>query len=155
MKRRFKPRLQRLKWLFTGYPVYFLTFCTEPRRAILDNHPLHNSFIAFAQKAADFKVLTGYHMIMPDHVHLFAAFQPESLPLPKWMKSLKNSLSKTLRGRGVLAPHWEKDYFDHLMRSKESYLEKLYYVQQNPVRAGLVKRAEDWPYQGEIFKLDL
>jgi len=26
-------------------------------------------------------------------------------------------------------------------------------VMQNPVRTGLVQRAEDWPYQGEIHQL--
>jgi hypothetical protein len=38
-------------------------------------------------------------------------------------------------------------------RSEESYERKVTYVRQNPIRAGLVKRAEDWPYQGEIFGL--
>jgi len=27
------------------------------------------------------------------------------------------------------------------------------YVRDNPVRAGLVRSAEDWPYAGEIAKL--
>ena len=90
---------------------------------------------------------------MPDHAHFFAAFGRTSPSLSMWMKSWKNALSKTLRQMGVLAPHWEKGFFDHVMRSAESYGEKWRYVEQNPVRAGLVQNGEDWPYQGEIHHL--
>ncbi len=45
---------------------------------------------------------------------------------------------------------WEEGFFDHVLRSNESYSQKWNYVRENPVRAGLVKSAADWPYQGEI-----
>ncbi len=73
--------------------------------------------------------------------------------LSDWMKSLKNSLSKTLREMQIPAPHWQKGFFDHVLRSEESYSEKWLYVAENPVRKGLVARYEDWPYQGEICPL--
>ena len=80
---------------------------------------------------------------------------PDSSPnLSIWIKSLKNSLSKCLRQAGVPAPHWQKDFFDHLLRSNESYSAKWEYVRQNPVRAGLVKDADDWEFRGEICDLD-
>jgi len=91
---------------------------------------------------------------MPDHLHLFAAFATNAPTLSMWMKSLKNNLSKTLRAQGVQSPHWQKGFFDHVLRSDESYEEKWKYVARNPVRAGLVGRAEDWPYQGEIVPLE-
>ena len=40
------------------------------------------------------------------------------------------------------------------MRDDESYTEKWIYVRENPVRAGLVARADDWPYQGEFVFID-
>jgi putative transposase len=52
---------------------------------------------------------------------------------------IKNTLSKTLRINGIAAPHWQKDFFDHVLRSEEPYQEKWHYVRENPVRAGLVK----------------
>jgi hypothetical protein len=70
------------------------------------------------------------------------------------MKFLKNTISKALRENGVAPPHWQKTFFDHLLRSSESYSEKWNYVRENPVRAGLVASAEDWPYVGEIFALE-
>jgi REP element-mobilizing transposase RayT len=48
---------------------------------------------------------------------------------------------------------WQREFFDHVLRSEESYAEKWEYMRQNPVRAGLTPRAEDWPFQGEIHPL--
>ena len=53
------------------------------------------------------------------------------------------------RGYNVVA----REYFDHVLRSDESYSEKWDYVRENPVRAGLVRSANDWPYFGSIASL--
>jgi putative transposase len=148
-----KPRLRRLDWLYTHCPLYYLTLCTQNRKCSVANATIHQEFTKFSERATDHHVLVGYFMIMPDHIHLFAAFSPESPDLWKWVKALRGDLSKFLREDEGEGTHWEKDFFDHVLRSEESYWEKMEYVRQNPVRAGLVKRPEDWPYQGEIHRL--
>ena len=70
-----------------------------------------------------------------------------------WMKSFKNSLSKALREAGHPSPHWQKTFFDHVVRSESSYEEKWIYVRQNPVRTGLVVKADEWPFQGEMTRV--
>jgi REP element-mobilizing transposase RayT len=49
---------------------------------------------------------------------------------------------------------WQRRFFDHVLRNDESYAQKWNYVRENPVRAGLVAKAEDWPYAGEIIPID-
>ena len=90
---------------------------------------------------------------MPDHIHLFAGFGPESILVSAWIKSLKNTISKTLTNATFYAPHWEKGFFDRVIRSQESCEQKWLYVKENPVRARLVKSAEDWSYAGQITDL--
>ena len=46
---------------------------------------------------------------------------------------------------------WQEGFHDHKFRTRESEPRKWEYVCLNPVRAGLVKRPEDWPFGGEIF----
>jgi len=87
---------------------------------------------------------------MPDHIHLFARGDYEFV-LTQWMRLLKRDFSKAILAR---RPHWQKGFFDHLVRRSESYSEKWHYVWQNPVRAGFVTDAEDWPYQGELVRLE-
>jgi REP element-mobilizing transposase RayT len=91
---------------------------------------------------------------MPDHCHLFLAYDDDQITLSNWAKSFKNALSRAWREREIAAPHWQKGFFDHLIRSDESATEKWNYVRENPVRAGLVEHAEDWPLAGEIFPLE-
>ncbi len=74
------------------------------------------------------------------------------LVLQQWVRVLKGCLSKSIR---TARPHWQKGFFDHLIRHSESYAEKWEYVCQNPVRAGLVAVAEDWQWQGEIGRLEM
>src|SRR4029077_13534604 len=49
---------------------------------------------------------------------------------------------------------WQPGFFDHVLRNDESYSQKWEYVRENPVRAGLVVRADEWPYQGELVVID-
>jgi REP element-mobilizing transposase RayT len=51
------------------------------------------------------------------------------------------------------APIWQAEFFDHLLRSEESYAQKWQYVRENPVRKRLVKVPDDWPWQGEVYHL--
>jgi REP element-mobilizing transposase RayT len=90
---------------------------------------------------------------MPNHIHLFVAVEQDK-KLSDWMKSLKNSLSKALRATGISAPHWQKGFFDHVLRNDESYSQKWEYVRDNPVRAGLTKTWEEWAYRGEVWDLE-
>ena len=80
-------------------------------------------------------------MIMPDHVHLFVAFPATGLTLSEWMGGLKTVLGKQLLRLGIQKPHWQEGFFDHVLRSAESYSQKWEYVRMNPVRAGLCDEA--------------
>ncbi len=154
-----KPRLHRLEQLFVNHPIYFVTACTHNRLHLLANPAVHDALVQFFSRGLERQCYVGRYVLMPDHVHLFAAFATldgASLArLSAWMKALKGSLSKLWRTQKIPPPHWQKGFFDHLLRSRESYSDKWQYVVSNPVRAGLVARWEDWPYQGEICRLEL
>ena len=149
-----KQRLHRLDMVFIDEPIYFVTACTGNRRKLLAHVAVHKALIEFASDGPAHGAWLGRYVLMPDHLHAFVALDDEKITLAKWMKSLKNTLSKTLRTRKIPSPHWQKTFFDHVLRSSESYTEKWEYVYANPVRAGLVQRPEDWPFQGEIFPFE-
>lgn len=144
-------RLTRLPMLFSENPVYFITACTENRRSLLNNSEAHDIFRRFCLAAQDRGALVGRYVLMPDHLHLFVCIPPGEMGLSMWMKSLKNTLSKHWRSQNIDAPHWQKGFFDHLIRSEESHAEKWSYISENPVRAGFVSKAGDWPYSGNIL----
>jgi hypothetical protein len=50
---------------------------------------------------------------------------------------------------------FQRDFFDHRLRSDEGFSQKVEYIRYNPVRARLVSEPEDWPYvyfhDGQLF----
>jgi putative transposase len=145
------PRLTRLFW---NNPVFFITVCTERRRQVLATALVHEAFARFAERAhADHDIAVGRYVIMPDHVHLFVS-GPENFELGRWMGALKQCLEKQILCTRSTGPLWQRGFFDHVLRNDESYGEKWNYVRDNPVRAGLVPDADDWPYAGEIVRID-
>ncbi len=144
------PRLERI---FQSYdpPLYFVTFNTHQRREILANEGVHRAFIQFAHKGERHGACIGRYVMMPDHIHLFIRGSDDFI-LSQWVRMLKRALSKAISSP---PPHWQKGFFDHLIRHGESYSAKWDYVHQNPVRAGLVTAANAWPWQDEIVRLEM
>ena len=86
-------------------------------------------------------------ILMPDHIHVIVA------PTKKREAKLGNfsaALKRWMREELKVSWKWQPGCFDRLLRSRESLHDKRLYVQENPVRAGLVKRWEDWPYRYEF-----
>ena len=150
VKPNFKRRPPRLSRVFNDRPLYFITFCTHQRKPFLACDEVHAAFAVFAKRAeTSFNVAVGRYVIMPDHIHLFVSGTQDFL-LTQWVRLLKRSLSKVILAP---TPHWQRGFFDHLIRHGENYSEKWEYVRQNPVRAGLVATPEAWPWKGEIVRI--
>ncbi len=45
---------------------------------------------------------------------------------------------------------WQKGFYDHILRSGKAIDEAAWYIFLNPVRAGLAKTIEEWPYSGSF-----
>jgi hypothetical protein len=85
---------------------------------------------------------------MPDHLHFFVRGN-EDFNLARWVNGLKRTISVPL-GATKKRPLWQPGFFDHILRNDESYSEKWEYVRENPVRAGLVMRADQWPTKANL-----
>jgi len=152
-----KHHLKRLDRVWIDHPIYFLTVATFQRRPILDC-----SSAAEILRAEWSNALTrhgwsvGRYVIMPDHIHFFARPSDKAKPLSDFLRLWKEWTSKRLiRECDFNNPVWQAEFFDHVLRSDENYGAKWAYVRHNPVRAGLVSKPEDWPWQGEVEELTL
>ena len=143
----------RLGFILAHNPLFFVTFCTYERRKLLASDPVHAAFVRFAEQAHRIhNIAVGRYVIMPDHVHLFVRGS-DNFQLGPWIGMLKQALAKHMQLPGT-SPIWQRGFFDHLLRSDESYAQKWNYVRENPARAGLVTKSDDWPYSGEIVLID-
>jgi len=146
------PHLKRLDRIWIDNPIYFVTTCTDRRRKILANAQTAAILIEEWRNAKERHAwYIGRYVIMPDHVHFFCAPGYQAQDLSTFMKLWKEWTSKRIKKECVIQGNiWQKQFFDHLLRSNESYVQKWDYVFYNPVRAGIVKYAVDWLWQGEI-----
>jgi putative transposase len=117
--------------------VYFVTFCVAHRQRVLNNTDAFDAFRTAIARLSKWKVLAG--VLMPDHVHVLAAPFNRDTPVG----NLSGGLKRWLRAGW----EWQPGSFDRLLRTTESASEKWLYIRENPVRAGLVKDASEWPYQ--------
>jgi len=87
---------------------------------------------------------------MPDHLHLFCTPRDLQFTIGAWLAYWKRgfSLNHGRKERKFQSRGWH-----HRLRNRESYSEKWIYVQENPLRKGLVQRIEDWPFTGRMFDL--
>ena len=148
-------RPSRLPQIFQKYdsPLFFVTFCTFNRAPILATDTFHQYFVLLMRRKSKEGIACGKYVIMPDHIHLFLRIDNSRYQLGKTVGFIKQSLSKCLADTGVKRPYWQPGFFDHLLRSAESYSEKWEYVKNNPGRAELVQCSEDWKYQGQIVDI--
>jgi REP element-mobilizing transposase RayT len=135
------PRLARIFQSY-GVPLFFVTICTLHRRKIPSLEAAHNALLSYGTRGTkEFNVAVGRYVIMPDHLHLFVRGDQDFV-LATWVKGLKRAIWEELAAKPK-APFWQAGFFDHLLRNDESYARKWEYVRQNPVRAGLIKSADD------------
>jgi putative transposase len=142
---------------FARTPRYFFTACTEGRRKLIASQSALLVLGDIWRRSAELDGWwVGRFVLMPDHVHFFATSAPRAKPMGEWHKMWKGVSARYLiRELGVSAPFWQQDTFDHILRSRESYEEKWNYVRENPVRAGLCGRADEWLWQGEIHAITM
>jgi REP element-mobilizing transposase RayT len=90
-------------------------------------------------------------VIMPEHVHLLFTPMRKAegwpFPLKDVLKLIKGPAARSVnRLAGTHGALWQDESFDHVLRSNESFGEKLDYIRQNPVRRGLVSKPEEYPW---------
>jgi putative transposase len=84
--------------------------------------------------------------VMPNHVHVVFAplggHEPDRI-LHSWKSFTAHAVNKLMNRAGAL---WERESFDHLVRSVRSLERIVRYTEQNPVVAGLCGEARQWPF---------
>jgi putative transposase len=79
----------------------------------------------------------GDFVVMPNHVHLLAAFPSADAMRKQYGSWLHFTAVQVNRELGVKGRLWQKEPFDHLVRSPEQYELLRTYIAENPAKAGL------------------
>ena len=87
-------------------------------------------------------------VIMPNHLHAVVETLP-GFPLDGVIHSWKSFTAKRAnRLLGRTGAFWMGDYFDRYVRDEAHLWDVMRYMEENPVKAGLVRLAREWPWMG-------
>jgi putative transposase len=130
--------------------IFFITTVTAQRQPIFRRESTARLLIDTLLHYRDQgKYLLHEFVIMPDHVH--ALITPaDDISLERAMQFIKGGFSFRLKARG---PVWQASFSNHRVRDFEDYENHREYIRLNPVRAGLVRMAEEYLYSsasGEV-----
>ncbi len=93
-------------------------------------------------------------VVMPNHVHVVLRCEagwPVGGVVRSWKSFVARRVNQCLGRSGRL---WHPDYFDRFIRDEGHLRRTVAYVHDNPIKAGLVARAEDWPYSSARLMKD-
>jgi len=123
--------------------TFFITTITTHRQPLFGRAAAANLLIETLIHYRDQgKCLLHEFVVMPDHLH--ALLTPaDEISLERTMQFIKGGFSFRLKFRG---PVWQASFSNHRVRDLEDYVNHREYIRKNPVRAGLAKRPEDYPY---------
>ena len=133
--------------------TFFITSKTSRGMAVLQTERMANLFIEVLRsymRAKKFKVHD--FVVMPNHIHVLLSLGPE-LSIEKAVKLVKGNFSyrakKELNYRWKI---WQKGFSEVPVTTEASFIQHQKYIDENPVKAGLARSAEEYPYCSTYLK---
>lgn len=147
-----RPRIKEFD--YSGIYSYFITICTDMKKAVFVSDEIFNAILLLLKEAAERYGFEVYaYCFMPDHLHLLLVAESENVSLKEFIKLFKQKSGFYYKQRyGVKL--WQPSYYDHVLRKKESLNKITEYIFYNPVRKKLVEEYCEYPYSGS-FVFDL
>ena len=147
----------------------FVTFSCYQRLPLLGRPELRDAFAAHleaARLACGFKLIAW--VVMPEHVHLLMLPSLPAQPLPSVLRRIKEPMARQAlaRWKELGAPvlprltdsrgglhFWQRGGgYDRNIYSAAELNEKIRYIEENPVRRGLVGRTVEWEWSSAKWR---
>lgn len=137
-------RLPRLT--LAGYPHHVIQRGNNRQPIFLETRDRETMLSLLDDNAKKFGVAVHGYVLMDNHFHLLATPQTQD-GIPKWMQAVGRSYVRYFNDMhqrsGTL---WEGRYRATLIQAERYFLACMAYIDLNPVRAGMVARALDFPW---------
>ncbi len=135
---------------YLGLHRYSLTFCTDRRRHLFTKQAAVDLVLAQISRTAtenQFAVIA--YCFMPDHLHLLIEGKADSSDCKRFIARAKQ-YSGFYYSKAYHSVLWQRYGFEHVLRDEEVSVVVAKYILENPIRARLVQRVEDYPFVGSL-----
>ncbi len=120
--------------------LHFINFNCFRKRPIFDTPEPRDTFCKILDETQEKYHFNLYgYVVMPTHIHLLLS-EPQDRPLSTAIQVIKQRFARTRIEQEV----WELRYYDFNVFTARKRIEKIEYMHNNPVTAGLVATPRDW-----------
>jgi len=137
---------------YLGCRWYFVTLCAKDRVKYFRGKAFCDWVLrVLKEESAKHFFFVKAFCLMPDHLHLLLQGNSLNADLLKFINRFKQRTSYGFWAREKKTL-WQVSFYDHILRDKDAPADVAWYIWLNPVRAGLVKKAEEYPYSGPFVR---
>jgi putative transposase len=130
-----------------GSFVYFVTICTDGAERYFSNPSISRTLAADLEFRAKDQIILYCYCIMPDHLHLLFSFHEKYTgTLQNWVSAFKRFGIKEVNKKFGIRIKWQRNFYEHVVRSDESLESIGNYILNNPVRKGMADSWEDYEF---------
>jgi putative transposase len=94
------------------------------------------------------------YCVMPEHIHLLLAPGNNKVSISRIIQGFKSMTTRLYNLNGRHEKLWQRYFYDHIVRREEDLNHVALYILENPVRKGLARRWEEWPYCGIVDPIE-
>ncbi len=128
--------------------AYFVTVCAHHGSPFTDP-ALAGEVVASLHRLRANRGLVLYaYALLPDHLHLLLQLPDRRYSLSAIMRAFKTYTTRQSWGLGYRGILWQARFHDHIVRRSEDGRRVAAYILENPVRTGLVERADGYSWSG-------
>jgi len=141
---------------------YFFTLCLEARGSTLLVDRIADLRSAYALTLRELPVVCPAIVILPDHLHAIWTGPLGEVNYSERWRRIKARFSHVVgpalvvnnsKARKGEAGIWQRRFWEHTLRDEAELRAAMFYCQMNPVKHGLVRCAEDWPYSSYVRRM--
>jgi len=127
--------------------TFFSTASTWEKRNLLQSSRTAELFFRTIQDyRAQRKFLLHEFVVMPNHVHLLVTVDID-MTIERAVQLIKGGFSfQAAKLLGIQAPFWQKGFSEVRVLHSDGFENHRRYIHNNPVKAHLVGKAEEYPY---------
>jgi putative transposase len=153
-----------MNYISPNSPAYYLTSVTKDRLPVFRSEAMKSVVCGALNEArTSGKFLILAYVIMPDHLHIISDGEKKAAVVLRFINGLisrqlidylkreghDTSLEKLRHGshrRDYRYSLWDHHPNVRLLTSESMFMQRVHYTHRNPLRLGLVERAEDYRY---------
>ena len=127
--------------------TFFVTSSTWGRRSLFQSERLARLFLdVLLECRAQERYLLHEYVLMPDHFHALISVPPR-VTVERAVQWIKGGFSyRAKKEAGFQGEVWQRGFSDEFIVDASGYCARCEYIRQNPVRAGLARVPEEYPY---------